>query len=484
MSITKAYLEDVLADIRFAVREMLRSPGFAIVVVAALAVCIGANTAIFSVVDAVLFRPLPFPNQDRLVSLTEGIPAAGFPVVPFSCSDYLYVTARNRSFVSTASYRTSPYEISGAGEPRQIDGARITASLFDVLQVRPLFGRSFTKQEDDSSKPLVVLTYAFATNLFSQPQRALGKVLRIDRKPYTVIGVMGPAFSFPLKGSKFSGQPAELFVPVSWTQEDRKELLNNFDYNMIARLRPDVLVPQAAADVRQLLNNLAKSYPPAVLTFIRQIPNFALVSKVSLFRKQVTGNVRRPLLLLLLAVGVVLLIGCADVANLMFSRVIGRQREFALRSALGAGTWRLVRQTLAAGLVLSAAGGALGLALAMGALPALLRFAPDNLPRLNEVGLDWRVLSFVAAITLATPLVFCVAPLLDVVRPAARQQIRLAGRSNTQGKRQRLIMSVAVVAQFSLAFLLLATAGLLVRSFIKANESNPASGLNIWSPFG
>ncbi len=467
------WLDDTLGDLRFALRTMRRAPVFAGTVVAALAFCIGANTAIFSVVDTVLFRPLPFPDQDRLVSITEGVPAAGFPVIPFSCPDYLFIAARNRSFVSTGTYRTQSYEISGVGEPRHADGARITSSLFHVLQVQPVIGRMFTQSEDDSSKSVVVLSYGFAESLFAEPERAIGHTIHLDRKPYTVIGIMPRSFSFPPRGLRFSGNPAELFVPVSWSPNDRQEMLNNFDYNMIARLRRNVTVRQAAADMGRLLKSIAASYPPEVRKLTARIPNFSLESQVVLFREEVTGNVQRPLLLLLAAVGVVLLIGCADVANLMFSRMVGRQREFALRSALGAGSWRLARQTITEGLVFSLIGGAIGFCLAFWALPLLLRFAPDNLPRLNEVGLNWRVTSFVVAVTLATPLFFCLAPLFGIVRPAREQQLRGGGRTNTPGKGQRLTMSLAVVVQFSLAFLLLSAAGLLVRSFIKASEANP-----------
>ncbi len=467
------WAEDTLSDLRFAFRTFRKSPAFAITVIAALAFCIGLNAAIFSIVDTVLFRPLPFPDQGRLVSVTEGVPALGYPVMPFSCPDYLFVAANNRSFASTGTYRTQEYEIAGAGQPRRIEGARLSASLFQVLGISPVMGRAFTKQEDDHALRVVVLNGGFARNLFGTPRRALGRTILLNRVPYQVIGIMPQRFSFPIRGSRFNDQPAELFVPVSWSNEDRQQNISDFDYSMIARLRPNVTVQQADADVRGLIKRLVANYPTRIKQMVQHLPNFSLESQAIPFREEFTGNVQRPLLLLLAAVGIVLLIGCSDVANLMFSRMVGRQREFALRTALGAGLGRLTRQTLTEGLLLSASGGAIGFCLAVWTIPLLIHFAPDTLPRLNEVGLNWRITAFVVAITLATPLFFCLAPFVGAMHSGVAEQLRGEGRTSTQGKRERRIMSAAVIAQFSLAFLLLTSAGLLLRSFVHASEANP-----------
>jgi putative ABC transport system permease protein len=294
----------------------------------------------------------------------------------------------------------------------------------------------------------------------------------MDRTPYTVIGVMPPAFSFPIRGSRFS-HPADVFIPVSWSNEDRQQNVSNFDYNMVARLKLKVSIQQANAEMRGLVKRIVDAYPPKMKQALIKLPNFSLKSQTVPFREEFTGNVQRPLLLLLAAVGVLLFIGCADVANLMFSRMVGRQREFALRTALGAAGWRLARQTITEGLVLSIAGGAAGLFLAFWTLPLLIRFVPDNLPRLNEIGLNWRMLAFVAAVTLVTPLLFCLGPLFSTVHCAVVDQLRGEGRTTTQSGRQRLVMSAAVVAQFGLAFLLVTTAGLLTQSLIKAIETDP-----------
>ena len=468
------WLEETISDIRFAVRTLRKAPVFTGTVVAALAFCIGANTAIFSIVDTVLFRPLPFPNQSRLVSVTEGVPSLGFPVLPFSPPDYLFVAANNRSFAATGTYRTQSYEISGAGQPRRVYGARLTASLFRVLGVLPVVGRAFTQEEDEHAKRVVVLNYGFAQSMFGTAQKALGRSILLERTPYTVIGVMPRSFSFPIRGAHFNSDPAVLFVPVSWTPQERQQNVSNFDYSMMGRLRATATIQGTNAEMYALLKRVSENYPPQMKQALQQhVPNFSLESKTVPFSEEFTGNVQRPLLLLLAAVGIVLLIGCADVANLIFSRMVGRQREFALRTALGAGSWRLARQTITEGLVLSGAGGSLGFCLAFWALPLLLRFAPDNLPRLSEVGVNWRMTAFVIAITLATPLVFCLAPLANTIRSVMASQLRGEGRTSTQGKHQRLIMSGAVIVQFSLAFLLLTTAGLLVRSLIKATEANP-----------
>ena len=468
------WLEDTLSDVRFAVRTLCKAPVFAVTVVATLAFCIGANTAIFSVVDTVLFRPLPFPNQDRLVSVTEGLPSLGFPVTPFSCPDYLFVAANNRSFEATGSYHTQSYEISADSQPRRVKAARLTASMFQVLRVQPAIGRAFTREEDEYAKRLVVLSYAFARSAFAETERALGRTIFLDRTAYTVIGVMPRSFSFPIRGSRFNDGPAELFVPASWSKDDREQKVNNFDFSMIARLRPNVTIGQANAEMRGLLRRVTENYPAEIKQYLREhMTNFALESQTVPFREEFTGSVQRPLLLLLVAIGIVLLIGCADVANLMYSRMVARRREFALRAALGAGNWRLLRQALAEGLALSTAAGLIGFCLAIWALPILLHFAPDNLPRLDEVGLNWRMTAFVAAITLATPPLFCLAPVINTLRSAVADQLRSGGRSATQTKHQRLAMSGAVIIQFGLAFVLLTSASLLLRSLMKARESNP-----------
>lgn len=459
----------MLQDLRFALRMMRRSPGFAVMAVAALAICIGANTAIFTIVNTVLFRPLSFPDQERLVHLTEGVPSWGLPVFPFSCPDYLFVAANNRSFEATATYKDQQLEISGIDRPERVMGARVTASLFRVLKVSPVAGHAFTDAEDSESKQVAVITDGFARRTFGSAQRAVGRTVAIDRKVYTVVGVMPRAFSFPLRGVRFNSEPAEIFIPISWPKEDREEFGYRYNHNVIARLKPGVTVEQARAEVAGLLKEFVTHYPPE----LRNLKDFRLSSGVTLFREEITGGVQKALLILLGAVGVVLLIGCADVANLMLSRMVARQREFSIRAALGAARWMLVRQTLAEGLVLSITGGLLGLLLAVWGLPLFLRLAPESLPRVEEIGLDWRVLCFIAAVTLLTPLLFCLAPIVDLARTTIANRLREGGRTGTQSKRQRYLMAGAVVMQFSLAFLLLASAGLLIRSFIRASESDP-----------
>ena len=393
----------------------------------------------------------------------------GYPEVSFACPDYLFVASHNRSFQSTAVYRTRPYELSGIDRPERVYVARVTASLFSVLDVSPAVGRAFLQVEDDQSHKLAVVTDGFAKRIFGASKAAVGRTIYLERKPYAVIGVMPARFSFPLRGRKFNSDPADVFIPTSWTKDERQTFGENYDLDFIARLKLGVMAAQAGAEMQSLLSGIQALYPPE----LRNLDSFQLSTHVAPFREVITGGVKQPLLVLLGAVVLVLLIGCADVANLMLSRTVARQREFALRTALGAGRWRLTRQTLAEGLVLSAAGGAMGFLLAYWALPLLLRFAPESLPRLHEIGLDWRVLCFVAAVTLTTPLVFCLAPVIDIATTEIADRLREGGRTGTQSKRQRHFMSTAVVTQFVLAFLLLSGAGLLIRSFVRASESDP-----------
>lgn len=467
------WLADTVGDIRFAVRTLRGAPVFTAAVIAALAFCIGLNTAIFTVVDTVLFRPLPFPDQARLVAVTEGVPALGFPVLPFSPPDYLFVAAQNQSFASTGIYRNQSYEISGVNRPQRVTGARVTASLFRVLGISPAAGRVFTQTEDEHAARVVMLSGGFAQTAFGTPGRALGRTILLNRIPYAVVGIMPPSFSFPIRGSRFNDNPADLFVPVSWSNGDRQQNVSNFDYSMVARLKPNMTIQAARMEIKGLIERIVEDYPANMKQALQGVPHFSLESRIVPFREEFAGSVRRPLLLLLAAVGVVLLIGCADVANLIFSRMVGRQREFALRTALGATGWRLARQTMIEGWVLSVAGAVAGLCIAFWALPVLIRFAPDNLPRLAEVGLNWRVAAFVTVVALSTPLLFCLGPLVNVFRPDLMNRLRGEGRTATQGRRQRLVMSAGVVSQFSLAFVLLATAGLLTRSLIKASAASP-----------
>lgn len=467
------WLEDALMDARFAVRALGRAPVFTLAAVAALALCIGANTAILTVVDAILFRPLPFPESERLVFATEGIPTLGYPSIPYSCPDYLFLRAHSRSFESVSSYSNVTYELSGAGEPRRIVGARVTASLFEVLQTAPAWGRAFSSAEDESARPVAVLSEGLARSLFGSPERALSATVHLNRKPYQVIGVMGASFSFPFRGLRFDGTPARIFVPMSFSPAER-EAVGDFNFSTLARLKPAVSLAQAATETQALLTSIVDSYPPEVRRFLQQhAPGFRLQGDVTAYRREVTGSVERPLWLLLAGAVLVLLVGCADVANLVFSRLASRRWEFAVRSALGAGRFRLVRQTLTEGLLLSALGAVSGVLAAYWALPALVRSIPASLPRQEEIALDWRILAYIAAVVLATPLLFCIALLFEVLRPPLVERLREGGRTTSRSRGQRLLMSGAVVAQFGLVFALLAASSLLLRSFSKASASNP-----------
>jgi predicted permease len=466
------WLEDAWRDLLFGLRTLWHAPGFTATAVLALALCMGANTAIFTVVNTVLFRPLGFPDQDRLLFLTEGLPTLGFPIVQFACPDYLFMRAHARSLESLAAYENGSYEISIAGNPRQATGTRATASLFEVLGIKPLLGRAFTAEEDESAKSVVVLSTELAVSSFGSAENAVGRTMRIDRRPYSIVGVMPPSFSFPSR-TRFDDKQANFFVPISWSKHDREETMNNFNYSTIARLRSNVSVAQATAEIKTLVSHLPDSYPAQTKAFLKGMPHFTLDSGVALLHEEVTGKVKRSLFILLAAVGMVLLIGCADVANLLFSRMVGRQREFAVRAAVGASTGRLIRQALAEGLILSALGGVAGLACAFWGLPMFLRLAPGDLPRLNEIRMDGQVVLFVLAIVLATPVLSALIPMIYVLPSALANRLREGGRSATQGKQQRFFMSAAVITQFSLAFVLLAAASLLIRSFLKASESDP-----------
>lgn len=466
------WLEDGFGDLLFGLRTAWHAPGFTATAVVALALCMGAATTIFTVVNAELFRPLGFPDSSRLLFLTEGFSALGFPVIQFACPDFLFVRSHARSLASMAAYENHSYEISVGGNSRRTTGTRATASLFDVLGTKPLRGRGFTAEEDENARPVAVLSYGLAISSFGSAEAAIGQVARIDRKPYSIIGVMPHSFTFPCR-TRFDEGAGEVFVPMSWSKHDREEMMNNFNYSTIAKLRAGVSVAQARSEIQTLVNHLPETYPAETKAYLKGVPNFALESGTVPLRDEVTHQVRRPLLILLAAVGVLLLIGCSDVANLLFSRMLGRQREFAVRAALGASSGRLVRQALAEGLLLSIFGGIAGLACAFWGLPLFLRLVPGDLPRLSEIQIDGQVIVFVLALTSLIPVLSALIPMIYVLPSAIGDRLREGGRSASQGKRQRLFMSTAVIAQLSLAFVLLTAASLLIRSFFRASESDP-----------
>jgi len=462
-------LEQLWRDLHHGLRLMRRAPAFTAVAVATLALAIGANTAVFSLVNAVLLRPLPFPEPARLLVVTESVPALGFPVLPFGVPDYEDYARMQRSFESLALYQNARYDLSAGGEAERIAAARVSASLFHVLRVAPLLGRTFTEGEDRPGTEVVVISHGLWQRRFGGSPSALGATLLLDRVPRAVVGIMPAGFQFPLRGPRINGDPAEVWVPIAVTDAQRARRGGEYNYTAIGRLRPGVTPEAAAAEATSIAPRIQQTYPPQLLQFLNG-SNLALLAFP--LRDLVVGQTRAPLLLLMAAVALVLLVACANVANLLLARGTARQRELALRAALGADRGRLLRQSAAESLALALVGGALGLALAEALRRAALVAVPVELPLVEQAGLDTKVLLATLAVSLGSALVFGIAPGLVAARGELGTALRQDGRGGTSRALKRALRGFAA-AQFAGALVLLTAAALLLRSFAALVATDP-----------
>jgi putative ABC transport system permease protein len=457
-------LETFLQDVRYGTRMLRKNPGFTAVAILTLALGIGPNTAIFSVLNAVLLRPLPYRAPENLVLVKEKLPKLTPEPVNLPAPDVLQFQHENKSFSALGGFEPQHEELSGSGQPERIIAARVSPDVFPILGINPFLGRTFTSEEDRPGVTVTVISYRLWQRKFAGDRDVLGKTLSLNRKPYTVVGVMPKGFEFPLAAAS---DLADLWVPMGFTPEEISHMGDNFDYRAIARLKPGVTFAQANEDVAAIAYQILQTYPASMRNDI----NLGAVTIP--LSDAVRGRVQTLLWVLTGAVGFVLLIACANVANLLLARAAGRQREMAVRAALGAGRWRLARQFIIESVMLAVAGGALGLLAAVWGTPLLMKWVPIGLPTVGTAGMDTKVLGFTLALSLVIGILFGAGPAFASSEGDLNQALKESGRSGGLGIRHRHVRSALVVAEAALALILLVGAGLLVRSFTLLSRTDP-----------
>ena len=463
----------LVADLRYAVRQLRRNPSLSIAAILCFALGIGANTSIFSVVDAVLFRPLPFPDADRLVMIGESLPKfGGVNTGSISSPEYLdYKQLNGRIFKSSAIYDNSSFVLTGNGEPERIYGAVASASLFDVLQVKAAHGRTFLPNEDRIGGPdVVVLSDALWRRRFDSDPAIVGRTIALDGRRFTIVGVMPPGFAFPLPG--IGKRVAELFAPFVPTADEQRTRGNVYNTHFVARLAPGVSIDAARSAAQQIAKRFPELYPDIYG------PSSVTLAEVLSLRERAVGDVRRSLLVLLAAVGLVLLIACINVSSLLLARAAARQRELSVRRALGASRRRLVQQFLSETLVLIAIGGALGVAFAVWGSRVLATRAPKSLLQGYDISVDGRVLLFSAFVAIATAIAISLLPAWQQSEGILASTLREEGRGASGGIARQRGRRTLVVSQIALALVLASGAGLMVRSLISAQSVDPGFDLD------
>ena len=451
-------------DLRIAIRRLLKASGFSLAAVLMLALGIGATTGIFSIVESVLLRPLPFPQPDKLVVLSDILQGAEIGgnneagVTPHDIRNY---TRDTHSFENLGGYRQTAYELSGVGDPAQVDASRMTAGVFPAVGVEPMMGRYFTQQEDEQKEQVVVLSYALWQRRFHGDPHVLGSKVLLDRKPYVVIGVMPRKFEFPLNPGLLN--QTELWVPMSFTADELGPTGGaSWSYQMVGRLKPGVTAQQAQEDAERVAQVTMRNYP----AFMASLRISAVVHSL---HEETVQQARSLLRILFLAISVVMLIACANLAGLLLVRAIRQRREIAVRLALGAGKRALLRQAILESLALSLTGGVLGLIVAAVGLRIGVGLLPETLPRVGEIGLDWKVVAFAFLLAMLTGIVCGLAPAFAAIRTSVNETLKQGGRTGTPGGHARL-RSALVIGEIAIALVLLAASGLLLRSFEKMRE--------------
>ncbi|HET9179535.1 MAG TPA: ABC transporter permease [Terriglobia bacterium] len=459
-------LETLGQDLRYGLRQLRRNPGFTIVAVLTLALGIGTSTAIFSVLDGVLLKPLPYPHPEQLVGVWHSAPGINVALLNVSPSSYFIYREQNRTFQDIGIYQGDSVNITGVAQPEQVGAVDVTDGLLPVLGVTPMLGRLFTTADDSpGSAETVMLTYGYWARKFGGDRSVIGKTMTLDGKLHQIIGVLPREFDF-------MGRPGiALFLPLKF---DRAKLfLGQFSYEAIARLRPGVTLAQANADVARMVPIMLRSFPAPPGFSLKMFQDARIGPNVRPLKQDVVGDVGKVLWVLMGGIGLVLLIACANVANLLLVRAEGRQQEFGIRAALGASRGRIAAELLFESLILALAGSLLGLGLAYGALRILVAVAPAGLPRLNEIAIDGTVVLFALAMSMVASLLFGSVPVVKYTGARLGTDLHESRRSMSASRERHRARSTLVIAQVALALVLLISSGLMIRTFLALTRVDP-----------
>ncbi|HZS05557.1 MAG TPA: ABC transporter permease [Blastocatellia bacterium] len=449
-------METLLHDVRFALRQLRKRPGFTAIAVIALALGIGANSAIFSVVNAVLLRPLPYPQPEQLMRVWETRRQQGFNLTSVSPAEFIAWREQSKSFAHLVAMNYANVNLTGGDTPEQIPGLQVSADYFEMLGVRAALGRTFLAEEDQPERShVVVLSHGLWQRRFGGNPNIVGQRVMLGGVSHEIIGVMPRDFQFT--------DGTQLAQPIAFRPDRRTDFGTHF-FEIQARLRPGVTARQAQAELSAIARGIEQAQPQTNAGHgIQLVP----------LHEQMVSDSRTALLILMGAVGLVLLIACANVANLLLARAASRQREVAIRLAMGATRWRLVRQLLTESVILSVMGAVIGVTLAWWGVDALVAAAKDSLPRYEEIRLDASVLGFTMALALATGLLFGLAPALQASKPQLGETLKEGGKGSTEGSGRNRVRSLLVVSEVALTLILLAGAGLLTKSFLQLRNVNP-----------
>src|SRR5438874_3329205 len=465
----------MLSEIKVALRGLVKTPGFAAIAIATLALAIGANTSVFSLINALLVRPLPYQQPSKLVLIWERFAAQGLDRIPVSPPEYLDLENQFHGCTNIAAFNYETFNLGGGDFPERISGAVVSAALFPLLGVEPIKGRTFAREEQGAGHDdVIVISERLWKRRFNSDPSLVGKSLLLNGRGYAVIGVMPAKFEFPIplfgvQGSQFA-ERVDIWKPIAFTPLELKERYSR-SYALIARLRPDISVAKAQVELDHLISNWIRAYPDNYSTG-------GFGARIYPFQDQVVGGMRTGLAILLGAVIFVLLIACANLATMLLARASARERELAIRIALGAGRWRLLRQMLTESVLLALAGAAGGIILSIWGLELLKQIGARTVPRLAEVNVDLVVLIVTAVVAVGSGILFGLIPAFASAKPELTEALKEGGRSSTTGTRRNQVRNSLVGAEIALALVLLVGAGLLLKSYARVQNVNPGFNPN------